>query len=979
MLQKSVRVLLIYFALALAGQMSGQTTFNYAEVLQKSMFFYEAQQSGRLPATNRVSWRGDSALNDGKDVGLDLTGGWFDAGDHVKFGFPMAFSTTALAWGAIDFRDGYVASGQLQALKNNLRFVNDYFIKAHSAPNVLWGQVGDGGLDHAFWGSPEILMMARPSFKIDTTRPGSDLAAETAAAMAASSIVFAQDDPAYSATLLRHAKELYNFADNFRGVYSTSITAASGFYTSFSGFNDELVWGAIWLYRATGDTTYLDKAEAYYANLSTEPQSTVKSFKWTLGWDDKAYGCYVLLAKLTGKAIYKADAENNLDYWTDGVAGQRVRYSPGGLAFLDVWGSLRYSANAAFLALYYSDIATTPAKASKYYNFGVRQINYILGANPSNRSYVVGFGNNPPKNPHHRGAHGAWANNLIGPPTQSRHIIYGALVGGPGVADDYEDDRGNFQKNEVATDFNALFSGAVAKLADDFGGTPLANFPVRETPTDEFFIEAKFNATGTNFSEYSIWANNHTAWPARIPSQFKFRVFIDISEGIAAGFTPASYTIRTNGGGVTFTPLQQWIGTVYYTEVTYSPTTIIWPGGQGESRKESQIRIGLPDQTPPGAWNAANDPSNLGLDSTLKVVTGIPLYADGLRVSGVEPPRTTVRVTGVTVAPGVASVRIGSTTTLSASVLPANASNTAVTWSSADPAIATVNASGVVTGVALGSVRITATTVDGSFTAFSTVTVNTNVVPTTGVTVTPPTATVGVNSTTTLTATVAPIDASNKIVSWTSSNTAIATVNGSGVVTGVSPGTATITATTQSGAFTASSVVTVITIVTPVTLVTVTPSNPSVAVGGTAALTATIVPANATNRTVTWSSSNTTVATVSATGVVTGVANGTATITATAGGVSGTTTVTVGTPPTGCASPAPITLSFAKDGAGEFCYVTTGNINFINSWNMQLVEVNGVVFTNRWSNALPPKVNGGYIIHYVGTFPWSHLEINGAP
>src|SRR5499426_4543366 len=163
-------------------------TFNYGEALQKSLFFYEAQQSGVLPDWNRVNWRGDSGLNDGSDVGKNLTGGWYDAGDHVKFGFPMAASVTLLAMSAVEYRSAYVQSGQLNHLLNNLRFVNDYFIKAHPSANELYGQIGAGGTDHAWWGPAEVMQMARPAARITASCPGSDLAGETAAAMAAASI-----------------------------------------------------------------------------------------------------------------------------------------------------------------------------------------------------------------------------------------------------------------------------------------------------------------------------------------------------------------------------------------------------------------------------------------------------------------------------------------------------------------------------------------------------------------------------------------------------------------------------------------------------------------------------------------------------------------------------------------------------------------------------------------------------------------------
>ena len=101
-----------------------------------------------------------------------------------------------LAWSVVEYSDGYEQAGQLEEIKDNIRWATDYFMKAHTKPNELWGQVGAGNTDHAWWGPAEVMQMNRPSFKIDASCPGSDLAAETAAALAASSIVFADDDPA---------------------------------------------------------------------------------------------------------------------------------------------------------------------------------------------------------------------------------------------------------------------------------------------------------------------------------------------------------------------------------------------------------------------------------------------------------------------------------------------------------------------------------------------------------------------------------------------------------------------------------------------------------------------------------------------------------------------------------------------------------------------------------------------------------------
>lgn len=435
-------------------------TLDYAEALRLSFLFYDAQRSGRLP-DERVPWRGDSALEDGADAGVDLTGGFFDAGDGMKFALPMAASMTLLSWGGIEFHSGYGRAGEWDNLLRTMRWGADWLMRAHPEPNVFYAQVGRGDLDHAFWGPPEQMQMLRPSFRVDADNPGSDVAGEAAAALASAAILFRKADPAFSAECLRHARELFDFAWNHRGAYSDAIPDVRAYYNSFTGYYDELAWAAAWLYRATGDPDFLERAKVIYAE-----HLAAGEWNWTHSWDDKKYGTAVLLAALTGEKRYARDVSQWLAYWTVGRGGQRVQTTPGGLAWLDQWGSLRYAANTAFLALVASRIPDMP-DAAQDREFATRQINYMLGANPPRRSYVVGYGFNSPRNPHHRAAHGSETNDISNP-TENRHVLFGALVGGPSAPDDfaYVDDRSNYITNEVALDYNAAFTGALAALAE---------------------------------------------------------------------------------------------------------------------------------------------------------------------------------------------------------------------------------------------------------------------------------------------------------------------------------------------------------------------------------------------------------------------------------------------------------------------------------------------------------------------------------
>jgi hypothetical protein len=611
---------------AKAAEPASTATFNYGEALHQAIYFYEEQSSGPKTSWNRVPWLGSSAVNDGSDVGLNLTGGWYTSGNHVKFGLPMAYSATMLAWGAIAYRQAYANDGQIHAMLNNLRWVNDYFIRAHPAPNVFYGQVGNLSIDSPLWMAGSVMQETRPSYKIDASCPGSDLAGETAAAMAAASIVFRHTDPGYAAILLTHAQQLYSFADTYRGKYNTCIPAASVSYPS-GGYNDELVWGATWLYLATHQPMYLNKAETYYANLT-------HGYQWTINWDDVSYGCYVLLAEITGKQVYKDDAQRWLDWWTVGVNGSKIQYSPGGEAFLSPWGSLRYSANTAFVALVYADyLGKSDPLYSRYHDFAVQQINYILGANPRNCSYMVGFGNCYPQVPHQATAHGSWTND-VNSPTYNRHILYGAMVGGPAAANDqFTDDRQNFQTNEPTADFNAALTGALARLYAEYGGKASAYLPDKPKDDDEIYSMATVNASGTNYTEIKAVFINKSGWPARVTSNLSLRYYFTLEPGVTPNMLTVNLT-QTDCGNQLSGPTQ-YAGQTYYITVSCAGT-LIYPGGQNNYQKQVTFRI-----TSSGAWNPTNDWSYQGVaaqGANPAKVKNIPVYDGKTRIWGNTPP-----------------------------------------------------------------------------------------------------------------------------------------------------------------------------------------------------------------------------------------------------------------------------------------------------------------------------------------------------
>ena len=312
-------------------------------------------------------------------------------------------------------------------------------------------------------------------------------------------------------------------------------------------------------------------------------------------------------------------------------------------------------------------------------------------------------------------------------------------------------------------------------------------------------------------------------------------------------------------------------------------------------------------------WSSGN--SAVATVSTSGLVTAVGIGAAEITATtqdGSHAAKCAVTVSNSAAVAGVSLDKAEMTLTgandqgqLTATVRPSSATNQSVTWASSNSTVAVVSGRGLVTGASVGTAVITATTQDGNHKAACAVTVVPRAVS--GVSLNKAAATLKEGGQEQLTATVAPSDATYKTVAWASSDSTIATVSASGLVKGMRVGTADITVTTQDGGKTATCAVTVTPIA--VTSVSLSKSATTLKEGGQEQLAATVLPSNATNKTVTWASSSTAIATVSSSGLVTAVSTGTAEITVTTqdGNYKATCAVTV----------VPMVSTFATMSAGE--------------------------------------------------------------
>ncbi|MBQ9078682.1 MAG: glycoside hydrolase family 9 protein [Ruminococcus sp.] len=412
---------------------------DYAKLLQYSLYLYDANMCGSdVGEKSGLSWRDDCHTSD------EVQGGYHDAGDHAMFGLPQGYTASSLGWSYYEFKDAYNETGQAEHIKLILDHFCEFFkdstkLSGNSVSSFLY-QKGSGVEDHKYWGPPEKQGGSRRMYW--TSNSASDIAADYAAALALNYINFGNAED------LKYAEALYNFSTQYNSVATDGpMEGGQTFYKS-SGCQDEQANAAGWLYIATNNEKYKNDC----ASKQTQ------YLGWVDGWDNRGLGAACVYAHITG----------NWSKVNSYIGGQA---SGSNYLFMDKWGSARLNTTMQFCAL-----AATKNSNKDFTSWAKGQMDYILGNNPANTCFVIGFAGNSAKNPHHRAASGYNSyqefNGEAHPQAISPngHSLVGALVGGPTDAGgSYLDDMNDYVCNEVAIDYNAGFVGAAAGLYHFYG------------------------------------------------------------------------------------------------------------------------------------------------------------------------------------------------------------------------------------------------------------------------------------------------------------------------------------------------------------------------------------------------------------------------------------------------------------------------------------------------------------------------------
>ena len=386
-------------------------------------------------------------------------------GDFLCCNFPLSQSLTLLGLSIVEFGAGYAAAGATADALDALRWGVDFLVASRISDVETVAQIGQPSVDHSFWEPAEQATQAegaRPAYTVSPSVPGSDVQGAMAGALAVASIVWSDEDPAYSRHLLANARELYALATAFPGTYN-SLEEAAAVYPS-SGFQDDLAFAGALLFLKTNESHYLSEAQRHYSQAGE--LSTYGGFSW----DSKNAGAALYLGLLLPSPAnqpYLAAVSSYLTSWSTGRNG--VTLTPKGFSFLSEWGSLRYSMSAATIGAIYVKRVPTDPRQQQFRAWVQSQCDYVLGSNDG-YSYLVGYGDRYPRRVHNRGSscngpRGPCGYNFFAQDISNPNELTGAMVGGPDAADNYQDSRDNYRQNEPALDFITSLLTPLASLA----------------------------------------------------------------------------------------------------------------------------------------------------------------------------------------------------------------------------------------------------------------------------------------------------------------------------------------------------------------------------------------------------------------------------------------------------------------------------------------------------------------------------------
>ncbi len=453
----------------------------YGEALSMAWKYYEAQRSGPRNPRERVPWRWDSHLSD------RVVGGWYDAGDYLKLSYPLSASVSFLAWGLLEFRGAYIKSGQYDAARRDLKVAADYLLACYDpAAKTFIGQIGDPSVDHNYWGRPEQQGGARPIYLYKLgSMPATDLYASAAAALASSAVLFRDlngKNKTYSNALTGAARALFAAATAREGRYSDFFVKQTRSIYPGGNMHDNVAFAAGWLFRATGEAAFLDAAAAAFARGT----ALERKVEVVANWDSFFAPAAALMINLAhrgqaavpGLAAYEDFFQAKfMRAWVQADGFLDVVSTPKGMHYpkSNQWGNLQLSTTASMLALMHAKWDPQRDRKAAYVQFARGQVDYCLGS--SGRSFLIGFGANWPQRAHHASSSCpdmpkacSWPQFDTKAPNPQ--ILYGGLVAGPAgqrknAADpdaSYYDKRDDYVTNEVANDYNAGFTSALAGL-----------------------------------------------------------------------------------------------------------------------------------------------------------------------------------------------------------------------------------------------------------------------------------------------------------------------------------------------------------------------------------------------------------------------------------------------------------------------------------------------------------------------------------